>query len=506
MSGETGNSPLSPLSPLLIRQATLLDGRRVDVRIADGVIRQLSDHLAPEPNERHLDARGGLLLPGLHDHHLHLYATAAAEASLPCGPPAVHDEAGLRSALQRHRAAPGEWVRGVGFHESVCAQLDRHWLDAVRKDGPVRIQHRSGMMWVYNSRALEQLQLDVSGPLPDGVERACDGELTGRFFNLDAWLGTRLSRQPLSLRGLSQRLAGFGITGVTDTGVNNGLAQWQSLQRAVQQGELRQRVLVMGRAELAGLAAAPERLQSAHLKPGLMAVGPVKLYLREVALPDWENWTAQIAAAHRQERAVAIHCVTRVELTYALAALREVGTVAGDRIEHASVADDHALAELAELGVTVVSQPHFVAERGVQYLQDVDRDDQPWLYRAASFLQAGVAFAAGSDAPYGGLDPWAAMRAAIERRASDGTVLAAHERLSPEQALALFGGTPLQPGGGLRALCAGQVADVCLLGVDWGTLRNDLAAHHVRLTLRGGEPIYRHPSLPEHMRTDEVEP
>lgn len=505
----TGDAGRSSLSPLLIRRATLLDGRCVDMRIADGVIRQLAEHLVPEPGERPLDARGGLLLPGLHDHHLHLYATAAAEASLRCGPPAVKDEAGLRTALQSHSTAPGEEIRGTGFHESVCAQLDRHWLDAVRADCPVRIQHRSGMMWVYNSRALAELQLDAAEPLPEGVERTEHGELTGRFFNLDAWLGARLSRQPrppLSLRRLSQRLASFGITAVTDTGVNNGRAQWQCLQRAVEQEELLQRVLVMGKAELAGLAPAPPAgLQPGYPQSVRLQVGPVKLYLREVALPDWDDWTAQIAAAHRQQRAVAIHCVTRVELTYALAALREVGTMAGDRIEHASVADDHALATLAELGVTVVSQPHFVAERGVQYRQDVDPDDLPWLYRAASFLRAGVAFAAGSDAPYGGTDPWAAMRAAMERRTGDGVVMSAHEQLSPEQALALFGGTPLQPGSGVRPLRAGQIADLCLLDVDWRTLREDLAAHHVRLTLRGGEPIYRHPSI-KPMRTDEVEP
>lgn len=479
------SSALVNTAPMLIQHATLLDGRRVDVRLGAGLVQQVADHLMPQTGELYIDARRGLLLPGLHDHHLHLYATAAADASLGCGPPQVRDESALRAALQAHEPAASEWIRGTGFHESVCDRLDRHWLDAVRDDCPVRIQHRSGMMWVYNSHALQQLQLDPTLPLPAGVERSSDGQLTGRFFNLDAWLGARLPRQPLSLRALSQRLARCGITAVTDTGVDNGSEQWCSLQGAVQRGELLQRVLVMGGEELAEMAiSSDERLQ----------VGPVKLYLRETDLPPWEQWVARIAAAHRRGRAVAIHCVTRVELTYALAALLEAGVMAGDRIEHASVTDDFALADLAELGITVVSQPHFIAERGVQYLRDVELDDQPYLYRAAAFLQAGVAFAAGSDAPYGATDPWAAMRAATERRTADGTVMAAHERLSPEQALSLFGGSPQQPGTGLRDIAAGQVADLCLLATDWLTLRNDLAAHHVRLTLCGGEAIYRHPS------------
>ena len=58
--------------------------------------------------------------------------------------------------------------------------------------------------------------------------------------------------------------------------------------------------------------------------------------------------------------------------------------------------------DLRRLGVTVVTQPHFVAERGDQYLVDVDPDDQPLLYPCASLRAAGVAVAAGTDAPSAG--------------------------------------------------------------------------------------------------------
>lgn len=479
-------TPGASVPPLLIRRASLMDGRRVDVRTADGVIAHLADELAPRAGDVVVDARDGLLLPGLHDHHLHLFATAAADASLCCGPPDVLDEASLREALQHLAGAPDEWVRGTGFHESVCRRLDRHWLDEACPDRPVRIQHRSGMMWVYNSRALERLRIDPSEPLPEGVERYSGGELTGRFFNLDDWLGERQARHWPSLRPLSARLASHGITAVTDTGVNNGAVAWRALRDAIDRGELLQRVLVMGTGELAAMAAQPH---------GLLAVGPVKLYLREIDLPQLDHLVARMRAAHVQDRAVAVHCVTRVELTYALAALREAGAVPGDRIEHASVADDHALWELADMGVTVVSQPHFIAERGVQYLEDVEMDDLPYLYRAASFLRSGVSFAAGSDAPYGATDPWAAMRAAVERRTEDAVLIGSAECLTPEQALALFGGQPHSPGTGLRTLEVGQPADLCLLDAGWDAVREDLSARHVMLTLRDGCPIYCAPPL-----------
>ncbi len=471
----------SPPHPLLIRGATLLDGRAIDVRVTDGVIAALSPSLSPHRDEVVVEAAGGLLLPGLQDHHLHLFATAAADASLHCGPPAITDEAGLRQLLAQQAREGDGWLRGTGFHDSVCPGLDRHWLDGVCPHRPVRIQHRSGMMWVYNTAAVEALGIGATDPLPEGVERSASGALTGRFFNLDDWLGERLPRQWPSLSALSARMARSGITGVTDTGVNNGLAVWQALQAAIESGELVQRVLVMGGDELVGPSVRPHPM---------MAVGPVKLYLREAALPELDSLTARMRGAHRQGRAVAIHCVTRVELLFALAALREAGIVAGDRIEHASVADDHALDELVDSGLTVVSQPHFIAERGTQYLADVEPDDQPFLYRAAAFLARGIPFAAGSDAPYGHTDPWAAMAAAVARITADGVVMAARERISPEAALALYGGTALRPGSGLRTLAVGQPADLCLLRRPWAQIREDLDARHVVLTLIAGRPVY----------------
>ncbi|MBN3585858.1 hypothetical protein JYB64_26055, partial [Algoriphagus aestuarii] len=95
----------------------------------------------------------------------------------------------------------------------------------------------------------------------------------------------------------------------------------------------------------------------------------------------------------------AMHCVTRVELLFALSALQSAGAIPGDRIEHAAIADDAMLEALASLGVTVVTQPHFIAERGDQYLEAVDAWDIPYLYRGAAFLHHKVALAAGSDAP-----------------------------------------------------------------------------------------------------------
>ena len=124
--------------------------------------------------------------------------------------------------------------------------------------------------------------------------------------------------------------------------------------------------------------------------------------------------------AHATGRAVAIHCVSRVEVVVAIDALTRPGPVPGDRLEHASVLPLGLEHRLRELGVAVVTQPNFIAERGDAYARDVDADDLEVLYRCRTLLAAGVAVAGGTDAPFGIADPWRAMRAAVERRSHDG--------------------------------------------------------------------------------------
>ena len=74
-----------------------------DVRIAEGRIEGIAEQIAPRAGETALDAEGGALLPGLHDHHIHLLALAAALESVACGPPAVSDRAALVHALRATR-------------------------------------------------------------------------------------------------------------------------------------------------------------------------------------------------------------------------------------------------------------------------------------------------------------------------------------------------------------------------------------------------------------------
>jgi predicted amidohydrolase YtcJ len=421
---------------LLIRDTIVAGRDRQDVRIRAGRIVEIGERLSGR--EPVLAGEGGWLVPGLIDHHIHLLAWAARRRSVRLD---GLDEPGVAKAL---RAAPGQgWIRAVGHHGQA---LDRDRLDRLVPDRPLRVQSTTGGLWTLNSAALKRV---LDGEPPPCVECDPTGRPTGRIWRGDAWLRGRIAQEPPSLAEVGQALAEWGVTGVTDASATTGPAEAALLAQAVLDAVLPQRLMLMSAGPL------PEH-------PAYV-VGPVKLLLDEHDLPDWDDLAGRFAAARAQGRAIAVHCVTATELAFTLAAFEAFGARPGDRIEHGSVIPPSALPVLAQLGLTVVTQPAFVAERGDRYRAEVEAADQPDLYRCASLVAAGVRVAASSDAPYAEADPWAAIRAATRRTTAVGHPLGLEERLSPSRALGLFLGAFDDPGGPPRRVAVGALADLCLL-------------------------------------------
>jgi predicted amidohydrolase YtcJ len=430
---------------MLIQRALTLDGASVDIRMSDR-IDDVAETLTPRTGEDVLDAAGGTVLPGLHDHHVHLYSAAAAATSLRVGPPQVRDRGALAAALSGAEAGEDGWIRAVGYHDAVAGPLDRDALDAIAPATPLRVQHRSGVLWILNSAGLQHVGL---ADHPDG-----------RLRSSDSW-AEALGRSETSLAELSQRLTRHGLTGITDATPDLAIADIVGLSQLHREGELRQRV---------------------H------CLSPGKRILHDDDL-DLEQLAGWIGDRHRDAHPVAIHCVTAAQLLVTIAALRETGCQPGDRIEHAAVVPSDCLADLADLGVTVVTQPNFVAERGDQYLDDVPPEEHDQLWRVASLLDAGVPVALSTDMPFGDGDPWAAMRAAVRRSTASGAVLGSNERISARTALTMFLGSaehPTRP----RRVAPGEPADLSVLTLPPETALAELDADSVAATIVGGEIIY----------------
>ncbi|MDR3664012.1 MAG: amidohydrolase family protein [Mycobacterium sp.] len=439
---------------MLIQRASLLDGRVVDIRLGDAIT-EVADALAPAPGEEIVDAGLGTVIPGLHDHHLHLRAAAAAMDSVTVGPPQVRAARDFALALTTATPGPDGWIRAVGYHESVAGPLDRHALDALSPLVPLRVQHNSGAMWFVNSIGLQRIgQTDH----PDG-----------RLFRTDG-----LWPRELGIDRLSGQLASFGVTGITEATPGHGTADIAALASFTTSGRLRQRLHCM----------ASPGTESA---PGL-TIGPVKMILDDDRL-DLDLLADLTREAHQQGRSVAVHCVTAAQLVVAMGALQVAGPHPSDRIEHAAVVPDDCLNPLAELGVTVVTQPNFIAERGDFYLADIPANEHHELWRVASLRGRGIPVAFSTDAPFGHTDPWAAMRAATTRRTPAGDFLSPNETVSAAEAVTMFLGhadAPARP----RTIAPGQPGDVCILTPGPDEALASLAAEMVSATIISGTAVY----------------
>lgn len=402
-----------------------------------------------------IDGRGDLLLPGLHDHHLHILATAARRRSVSLA--GLVSEADVSAAL---RAAPGETLRAVDYDERAAGLPDAALLDRWEPVRPLRLADRTGALWVLNSAALALLG---DQPLPPGAERDAQGRVTGRFWREDAWLRAALPSAPPDLAALGAELAALGLTALTDATAHNGPAEAVLLA-----GRLPQRLILMG----------TEALEEG---PGYTR-GPLKLLIDERDPPTPEALAARIGAARAQARAVAAHCVTEGELALFLAALDLAGGArGGDRVEHGGLVPPAFMAMIAAAGLTVATNPAFIHARGERYRAEVPEEQWDWLYPAAGLARAGVALLGGSDAPYAPLDPWLAMRAARDRLTAAGHPLGPDQRLNALAALRLYCRGEIAPGAPADlVLCSGSLAEV--LG--------DLSAERVRLTVIGGNVAF----------------
>jgi predicted amidohydrolase YtcJ len=476
------------MTGIVVRSAEVERRGTVDVRIAGGVVTEIDARLSPQAGDEVIDARGAALIPGLCDHHVHLHAMAAAMLSVQCGPPAVTGPEGLAGALAAADADPDGWVRGVGYTEDVAGLLDAAGLDRLHPSRPVRMQHRSGALWIVNSAGLRALGLAGPGPagaehtgteLP-GIERDSESRPTGRLWRADDWLRSRLPRSgPPGLLPVGAQLARLGITHVTDATPDLDDTAIAAIAAAMASGDLPQHVQLLG-APLGWVPPAGSRAPSP---------GPYKIIIADSDLPGLASLTERIAAAHASGRKVAVHCVTREALLLLLAALADAGAQSGDRIEHAALVPAELIPALRQQGLTVVSQPGFISQRGDDYRRDVPASEHADLYRAQSLLDGGVGYAVSSDAPYGPLDPWAVIAAATGRATSSGAVIGPAERIAACQALSGYLSRPDQPAGPARPLTTGSPANLVLLRVPLAEALAAPSADLVATTFIGGSGL-----------------
>jgi hypothetical protein len=103
------------------------------------------------------------------------------------------------------------------------------------------------------------------------------------------------------------------------------------------------------------------------------------------------------------------------------------------RMEHASVASPQQISRFADLGVTAVVQPAFLASESTWVAGRIGAERESWLYPFKSLVEAGVPVAGSSDCPVEPPQPLWGMAAAMDRYGINDT-----EQMSGTEVLTLF--------------------------------------------------------------------
>lgn len=162
------------------------------------------------------------------------------------------------------------------------------------------------------------------------------------------------------------------------------------------------------------------------------------------------------AAAQARGFSVAVHALGNEAIAQALEALPEPPGhrppgVGPHRIEHFFITEPWQARRAAERGIAAAVQPYFVPLFAPQLLA-LGFPSPDRILPLRQLLDAGMCLAGSSDAPVDDPSPLRGMWAATARRLPTGEVLAAEQRIWPEEALALYT---------RGAAAAGGIADCC---------------------------------------------
>jgi len=499
-----------------------------------------------------LDLEGATVTPGFHDAHCHTTSYGLGLVHLQ-----LSDVTGIGptlDAVAAHAAGlgPDEWVIGFGYGNGLAPDQYPHRQELDRAGGgrPVWLTHLSGHSCVVSGAALDAVGITGAlGPSQRG-RVALDGN--GRPTGLVEEAAMDLVKNHVGPSSIEQLAAAIdratsrylteGITSFTDAGIgcpgiDHSPVELAAYQLARHTGRLRTRARLMAHNELFHrLASHPDDRIATGLDLGVhtgfgdhwLSLGAMKVWIDgsglghtaattgddDQAAGGFDNDPAilrqSIIDAHRGGWQVACHAIGDGAVDLALDAIEEAdrggpypargGTSPRHRIEHGVMIRPDQVRRLAELHMTVVTQPVFVDDFGDPLLQLFDGGPGvEQFFRTRSLIDAGVPVVGSSDRPVAAGPPLRGIQQMVQRRTAAGRVFGPDESLTAAEALACYtvgGARAAHTEAELGMLAGRQLADLVVLDDDPTAVPSDrIADIRVVATMIGGRPVHDPDSL-----------
>ncbi|MBL8266673.1 amidohydrolase [Steroidobacter sp.] len=528
----------------LILDNGFIDGTAQSVAIQSGVIVAIGAEedvrKLRSSTTRVVDVGGDVVLPGLHDMHVH--PLMAGLAHQQCNFPQGAGAATIREALKKcaGEKPKGTWIIGGQWDgASVGRALNVALLDQAAPDHPVVLTDISlHSLWV-NSKALQLAGIDAKTPDPAGgvIERSRDGKPTGVLREAAAQLVRRIvppatpEQNVAALKWSLQLMLSYGITSFADALADEkALRAYAALADA---GELKQRVIacIPWRQALDGPAddSVIERRNSyardrfspscikafldgvptdAHTAAMLAPYAGLELShdtrARGLLLVPQQELNAAVMRFDRQGLLVKFHAAGDGAVRSALDAIEAARRANGytgrlHQVGHDSFIDPSDLTRAAALGAVFEFSPYIWFENPI--IADIrkavgDERMRRWI-PVKDALDAQALVVPGSDwSVVPSVNPWIGMETLVSRRPpGGGPELAPGQAVTRQQALDMFTVNSARAAGHadrLGRLERGMLAD--LIVVDRDPLRAEIGTVHdtrVRLTLINGEVVYQ---------------
>lgn len=154
----------------------------------NGIIKAVGDYSqlsAVSQSAQPVDLQGRTMLPAFIDAHSHFSAYASSLLQVPLEECTSFEEISQRISqfIETNQIPKGQWVTAKGYdHNSLNENRhpDLALLDACSPDNPLILQHASGHVGVFNTKAMIELGITSETPSPiGGVIEIKNGALTG---------------------------------------------------------------------------------------------------------------------------------------------------------------------------------------------------------------------------------------------------------------------------------------------------------------------------------------
>ena len=459
-------------------EALALAGDRV---LAVGTRDEIMKLKGPAPKLVDLD--GHFVMPGFNDAHMHLASAGLDKMNVNLVGVKTLDEFRERIRAQVEKAAPGEWIVGGGWDETLwpVKVLPTRWdLDEVSQSHPVFLRRVDEHMAVANTRALQLASVTVASRDAEGgkIDRDDAGTPNGILREKAQLLVQAVVPKPThekrrqAIELALEDLASHGITSAQDY---SPWGEFQIYEELEHDGKLTARISewldfdesITDLNDKRSLHPASDTmLHSGMLKAFLDgSLGSKTAALLQPYSDDPKNsglpqYEAEKLNAMTKERVLAgyqigFHAIGDKAVQLALDAFAEAEKAAKEakvkaadggnandyrlRIEHAQVTTPQQILRFKDLKVIASMQPgHLLTDMNwaESYLGPKRAEHS---YAWAEFLRRGVLLAFGSDYPVEPVTPFRGLYAALTRMSEDGkkTYYPA-EKLNIEQAIAAY--------------------------------------------------------------------